>query len=339
MAAFEHPGHARLPAPRNGRPPAVAQAGRGVKAPRAHGAATFGCWAALLLAAAPARADQPPAFTAGPVHHRSGRGRGTDARRRPVERNARAVRALRVGALRCGRARARTSSTAPVRRSYVPTFRRLRPQPRRPRRSLERRRRGRGPHACERPDPRHARGAARLYPGTDRLLGGFDAGPPAGRRRQSRRRPRRLRVSAPAGARPAYLRPFPVVRIRGYSVPGGVRITLLSVRGPRSSRVRAGCAGPGCPRGPAPVPVAPPARLRAFERFLPAGTFLWVRVTGVAAIGKYTSFRIRARARRDAPTAVSSRAAGRPRAARRPEPALSRSRQTRGPAAPVGSGG
>jgi hypothetical protein len=86
-----------------------------------------------------------------------------------------------------------------------------------------------------------------------------------------------------------------VVRIRGYAVPGGVRITLLSVRGPRSSRVRAGCSGSGCPGGPAPAPIAPPARLRAFERFLPAGTVLWVRVTGAAAIGKYTSFHIRAR--------------------------------------------
>jgi hypothetical protein len=102
-------------------------------------------------------------------------------------------------------------------------------------------------------------------------------------------------VSAPAGARLAYMRPFPVVRIRGYFVPSGARITLLSVRGPRSARVRAGCSGAGCPRGPAPAPVAPPARLHLYERFLPAGTVLWVRVTGAAAIGKYTSFRIRAR--------------------------------------------
>ena len=101
-------------------------------------------------------------------------------------------------------------------------------------------------------------------------------------------------LSAPVAVRAAYLRPFPVVRIRGYSTRGGVRITLLSVRGPRSARVRVTCAGAGCPPGPAPAPVAPPARLRAFERFLPAGAILQVRVTAASAVGKYTSFRIRA---------------------------------------------
>ena len=99
-------------------------------------------------------------------------------------------------------------------------------------------------------------------------------------------------LTAPATVRAAYLRPFPVVRIRGYFAHGGVRITLLSVRGPRSARVRVTCAGAGCPPGPAPAPVAPPARLRAFERFLPAGTVLRVRVTAASAVGKYTSFRI-----------------------------------------------
>jgi hypothetical protein len=99
-------------------------------------------------------------------------------------------------------------------------------------------------------------------------------------------------LSAPATVRAAYLRPFPVVRIRGYSVRGGARITLLSVRGPRSARIRVTCAGAGCPRGPGPAPVAPPARLRDFERFLPAGTVLRVRVTATSAVGKYTSFRI-----------------------------------------------
>ena len=103
---------------------------------------------------------------------------------------------------------------------------------------------------------------------------------------------RAAELTAPATVRAGYLRPFPVVRIRGYFAHGGVRITLLSVRGPRSARVRVTCAGAGCPPGPAPAPVAPPARLRAFERFLPAGTVLRVRVTAASAVGKYTSFRI-----------------------------------------------
>ena len=37
-----------------------------------------------------------------------------------------------------------------------------------------------------------------------------------------------------------------------------------------------------------------PARLRPFERFLPAGTVLQVRVTRQGSIGKYASFVIRA---------------------------------------------
>jgi hypothetical protein len=106
--------------------------------------------------------------------------------------------------------------------------------------------------------------------------------------------------SAPAAAaeavaqRPAYLRPFPIVRIRGYSTSAGTHVTLLAVRAPRSARVRATCVGRGC-HAIAPVILAPPVRVRAFERFFPAGTLLQIRVTQAAAIGKYTSFRIRAR--------------------------------------------
>jgi hypothetical protein len=90
------------------------------------------------------------------------------------------------------------------------------------------------------------------------------------------------------------MQPFPTVRIRGYSVAGGARITLFSVHGKPSARVRAVCVGSGCPHGQV-RPVNPPARLRALERFLPAGTLLQIRVTGGSAIGKYTSFRILAR--------------------------------------------
>ena len=55
-------------------------------------------------------------------------------------------------------------------------------------------------------------------------------------------------AGAPAIARVAYMRPFPIVRIRGYFVRGGARITLLSVRGPPSARVRVACTGAGCNR-------------------------------------------------------------------------------------------
>jgi hypothetical protein len=96
-----------------------------------------------------------------------------------------------------------------------------------------------------------------------------------------------------AASRPALLRPFPVVRIRGDFAPGGVRITLLSVNAPRSARIAVRCAGAGCPLRSLSIPRAP-ARLRPFERFLTAGTVLQVRVTQRGRIGKYASFRIRA---------------------------------------------
>jgi hypothetical protein len=99
---------------------------------------------------------------------------------------------------------------------------------------------------------------------------------------------------APAVAGLTYMRPFPIVRIRGVVVRGGVRVTLLSVAGPRSARIRASCRGRGCPRASSLRPVGAPARLRRLERVLRTGTILQIRVTAPGAIGKYTSFRIRA---------------------------------------------
>jgi hypothetical protein len=95
-------------------------------------------------------------------------------------------------------------------------------------------------------------------------------------------------------ARTKLLRPFPVVRIRGYFKRGGVRVTLLSVNAPRAAHITARCVGAGCPVRTLSLASAP-ARLRAFERFLPAGTVLQVRVTVPGRIGKYASFLIRAR--------------------------------------------
>jgi hypothetical protein len=97
-----------------------------------------------------------------------------------------------------------------------------------------------------------------------------------------------------AASRAKWLRPFPVVRIRGYFKRGGVRVTLLSVNGPRSAHITARCIGHGCPVRTVSLAKAP-ARLRPFERFLPAGTVLQVRVTNAGSIGKYASFLIRAR--------------------------------------------
>jgi hypothetical protein len=103
-------------------------------------------------------------------------------------------------------------------------------------------------------------------------------------------------ASAPSATRalpPTLMRPFPVVRIRGYFAPTGARITLLSVRGPRRARISARCVGPGCPVSTLSVASAP-ARLRPFERFLRAGTLVQIRVARPGRIGKYASFLIRA---------------------------------------------
>jgi hypothetical protein len=98
----------------------------------------------------------------------------------------------------------------------------------------------------------------------------------------------------PAVASPTYLRPFPVVRIRGFAVRRGVRVLLLSVAGPPTARVRAICRGRGCPRASSLRPVAAPVRLRRLERFLRTGAVIAIRVTAPGSIGKYTSFRVRA---------------------------------------------
>jgi hypothetical protein len=93
---------------------------------------------------------------------------------------------------------------------------------------------------------------------------------------------------------PLFLRPFPVVRIRGFFARRGARITLLSVRGPRSAKVDVRCRGRGCPVGKVSLPTAQ-TRVHRFERFLRAGILLQIRVTRPGRIGSYTSFLIRSR--------------------------------------------
>jgi hypothetical protein len=95
-------------------------------------------------------------------------------------------------------------------------------------------------------------------------------------------------------AAPAFLRPFPVIRIRGFFARRGARITLLSVRGPRSAKVEVSCKGRGCPVSKLSLANAD-TRVHRFERFLRAGILLQIRVTRPGRIGAYTSFLIRAR--------------------------------------------
>jgi hypothetical protein len=92
----------------------------------------------------------------------------------------------------------------------------------------------------------------------------------------------------------AFLKPFPVIRIRGFFAQRGARITLLSVRGPRLAKVDVRCSGGGCPVRALSLPTAD-TRVHPFERFLRAGMLLQIRVTQPGRIGTYTSFLIRSR--------------------------------------------
>jgi hypothetical protein len=98
-------------------------------------------------------------------------------------------------------------------------------------------------------------------------------------------------VGSPAPAL-RMLNPFPVVRIKGRLTARGARVTLLSVRAPRGSRIDVACRGTGCPV-PKLARTAAVERLRRFERELRAGTRLEVTVTKPGAIGKWTLIAIR----------------------------------------------
>jgi PKD repeat protein len=107
-----------------------------------------------------------------------------------------------------------------------------------------------------------------------------------------------------ASRRPALLlSPFPIVRIRGTSLAGWIRLQILSVRAPRGARIALRCRGITCPvrhvvrvqrTGGAQV------RFRMMERRrLRAGVVITVAVTSQGRIGKYTRFVLR----RNAPPA------------------------------------
>jgi len=98
-------------------------------------------------------------------------------------------------------------------------------------------------------------------------------------------------VRSPAPALRA-LNPFPVVRIKGWLTARGARITILSVRAPRGSRIDVACRGRTCPV-PKLARTAAVERLRRFERALRAGTRLELTVTKPGEIGKWTVIVIR----------------------------------------------
>ncbi|MGA2319707.1 MAG: Ig-like domain-containing protein [Solirubrobacteraceae bacterium] len=104
---------------------------------------------------------------------------------------------------------------------------------------------------------------------------------------------------AVASARARLMKPFPVVRITVTHVYQGVKLRLLSVQAGAGARVTVTCRGHGCPlksqtRIAAAGKVgAGPIEFRRFERLLPDGVILEIRVSKAGEIGKYTRFAIR----------------------------------------------
>ena len=90
--------------------------------------------------------------------------------------------------------------------------------------------------------------------------------------------------------------PYPVARLAGRLTVNGARVRRLSVsRAPRCAVVAVSCRGRSCPaRRVSRFMGRKPLRFRRFERRLPAGTVLTVRISKGDSIGKFTEFRIRA---------------------------------------------
>jgi hypothetical protein len=109
--------------------------------------------------------------------------------------------------------------------------------------------------------------------------------------------------SVPVSGRPLVLmQPFPIVRIAGNVTARGANVRLLTVQAPPAAKVTVTCAGKGCAtkaesriatssgKGRAG---AVTLSFRRFERSLPGGVLLQIRVTKPGEIGKFTSFAIR----------------------------------------------
>lgn len=106
--------------------------------------------------------------------------------------------------------------------------------------------------------------------------------------------------SVPVSAQPLTLmQPFPIVRIAGSEGAKRVTIKLLTVQAPAGADITITCRGRGCPTKRLSA-VEPTRRgagagavllaIRRFERQLPAGVVLEIRVGKAGEIGKYTKF-------------------------------------------------
>jgi hypothetical protein len=99
-------------------------------------------------------------------------------------------------------------------------------------------------------------------------------------------------VLSESAEQPAFLAPFPVVRIRGRVTPSGVRVSLLTVRAPRGARVAIRCAGPSCPRR-GWARSATLVHLKPYEVALRPGVRLTITITRPGFVGKHTRITVR----------------------------------------------
>ena len=95
------------------------------------------------------------------------------------------------------------------------------------------------------------------------------------------------------------MQPFPIGADPDDRYRCGVRLRLLAVQAPAGARITVKCSGRGCPvRSQGPMTASSKAQaasvqFRKFERLLPAGVVLEVRVFKPGETGKYTRFAIR----------------------------------------------
>jgi hypothetical protein len=110
-----------------------------------------------------------------------------------------------------------------------------------------------------------------------------------------------INVAVPA---PKLMQPFPIIRIAGSETAYGVKVRLLTVQAPLSTKVVVTCKGHGCKtKSESRLATASSKNkssagtvtlaFRRFQRPLGAGVVLQIRVSKEGEIGKYTSFTIR----------------------------------------------
>jgi hypothetical protein len=91
---------------------------------------------------------------------------------------------------------------------------------------------------------------------------------------------------------PRSLKPFPVVRIKGWLTPSGAQVTMLTVRAPRGSTISVRCRGAHCPRRRL-TRAGRLVHLRPYERLLRGSVRLEISVTRRGYVGKRTVINLR----------------------------------------------